>query len=80
MTTVTPPALAFQIGEVFKFAVGDCMGGVQFAVVSRDVAHGLRTYLLLSQDPDYPGLTRIETEAMLLAMREMERILAGVDG
>ena len=36
-------------------------------------------HLLHSQDPDYPGLTRIETEAMLLAMREMERLLGEVD-
>jgi hypothetical protein len=76
---MTPSSWAFQIGEVFTLAVGDCMGGVEFKVVSRDFAHGLRTYLLHSQDPGYPGLTRVETERMLQAMREMDRILGEVD-
>lgn len=77
---MAPPPWAFQIGETFRFVVGDRMGGGEFAVVSRDVAHSLRMYLLHSHDPDYPGLTRIETEAMLLAIRDMGRILGEVDG
>ena len=53
------------------------MAGVEFAVVSRDWAHGLRTYLLAAADAEHHGATRIETEQTLVAMREIEAILGG---
>ena len=66
---------AFEIGDTFRFQVGDDMEGVEFAIVSRDRAHGMRTYLLVSHDPEHHGATRVEFEQTLAAMREMEAIL-----
>ena len=72
---MTPKPWAFEIGDRFRLQVGDDMEGVEFAIVSRDTAHGMRTYLLVCCDPDCQSPPMIETEGMLSALREVEALL-----